>query len=554
MTSYSVVKSTIAYLKPVRAGTTATGDVDVGEESPWNRRVGDSLWTSLRYFNLYRLIIAAFFCAVGFASPPGAGGSDIVSGLFVIGGIAYVAITMVFHVVLIRYRKHIGVQLTMHVVADIVAITLLMNSAGGFRSGLGVMLLISLAGAALVADRTLTLFFASLATLAILLEQFIWMNRVGSNANVMLQPALLGAGYFVTSLVTNWLAHRVISNEAIATHRGIELANQVRVNALVIQDLKDGVIVIDEQGIIRQANTSADMLLERSLRIGDPLYVHSSELAQRINEWMQSEELRDQPSIPLSLAVRVRARFQTAGLENRQFIVVFLEDLSRQEEEAQKVKLVALGRLTANIAHEIRNPLSAITHASDLMQEENRAQGRERLVRIIRDNAYRLERMVADVLELNRRDRVLTERISLAAFLNHFLEDYANREESSAADISICCDPALAVQFDRVHLTQILWNLIRNAWRHASSGAAGISITATATGGRVEVLVSDDGPGVSEEVQVQLFEPFFTTESKGTGLGLYISRELAAANGARLDYLPGRTGANFRLQCAGGRI
>ena len=553
MTNSSVATSTAAFHGPGSVQATPATVGNSAEESVWDRRVADSIWTSLRYFNLYRLIIAAFFCAVGFASPAGSGFGDFGSGLFVAGGVAYVTITMVFHAVLIRYRKRIGLQLTLHVLADVLAITLLMHSAGGYRSGLGVMLLISLAGAALVADRTLTLFFASLATIAILLEQFMWMNRVGASGGVMLQPAILGAGYFVTALVTNWLAHRVISNEAIATDRGIELANQVRVNALVIQDLQDGVIVVDEQGIVRQVNTQAEMLLGRSLRIGDLLYAHSSELAQRIDDWMQHRALQDTPTILMGLARRVRARLQGAGVENRQFTVVFLEDLSRLEDEAQKVKLVALGRLTANIAHEIRNPLSAITHAADLMLEENRAQGRERLARIIRDNAYRLDRMVSDVLELNRRDRVLTERIGLAAFLQTFVEDFANREDPTVATIAIRCESTLIVEFDRVHLTQILWNLLRNACRHAASGAAGISITATASSDRAELHVSDDGPGVPEDLRVQLFEPFFTTESKGTGLGLYISRELAAANGAQLDYVAGRSGAIFRLQWAGGQ-
>ncbi|MFN0299733.1 MAG: sensor histidine kinase [Burkholderiales bacterium] len=554
MISSSVARSTASHRGRGGARETATTSAEARRDSIWDRRVADSLWTSLRYFNVYRLIVAGFFTVVGFANPNGSGFGDVDSEQFVAGGIVYVAATMVFHAALLRFRNWFGLQLTLHVLADVAAITLLMHSGGGYRSGLGVMLLISLAGAALLADRVLTLFFASIATIAILLEQILWMHRFGASASVMLQPAILGAGYFVTSLVTNWLAHRVISNEAIATNRGIELANQIGVNALVIQDLQDGVIVIDEQGIIRQANRRADTLLERTLRVGDPIRQHSSALALQIDDWMQRGDQRGEPALILGLAVCVRARFQAAGIENRHFTVVFLEDLSTLEEEAQKVKLVALGRLTANIAHEIRNPLSAITHAADLMLEENRAQGRERLSRIIRDNAYRLDRMVSDVLELNRRDRVLTESIVLAGFLKAFVEDFAHRENSAAAAIPIQCDPSLVVSFDRVHLSQILWNLLRNAWRHAASGARGIVITANASGDRAELHVTDDGVGVPEAVRAQLFEPFFTTESKGTGLGLYISRELAAANGARLDYLPGNTGAHFRLQWAAGRL
>lgn len=554
MTSFSAARSIASRPDPDVPEQSGTTSADQAIASRWNRPVQDSLWTSLRYFNVYRLIIAAFFTVVGLASPTGSELEAMGSRLFIVGSLAYVSVTMLFHIVLVGYRRWFSVQLTFHVVADVLAITLLMHSSSGFRSGLGVMLLISLAGAALVADRVLPLFFASIATIAILVEQFLWMTRYGASANVMLQPAILGVGYFVTSLVTNWLAHRVISNETIALNRGIELANQVGVNALVIRDLTDGVIVVDEQGFVRQANRRADALLGRAIRIGDALANHSDSLGVQIDEWVKRGGAADRSSLVEGLPLRVRARFQQAGVGNRRFIVVFLEDLSKLEDEARQVKLVALGRLTANIAHEIRNPLSAITHAADLMLEENRAQGRERLARIMRDNAYRLDRMVSDVLELNRRDRVLPEAIGLSSFINTFLADFAQQEDKDTGAVRIDCSVDVTVTFDRVHLTQILWNLVRNAWRYAATGPAGIRIFATMTGSRVELSVADDGPGVPQDLRAQLFEPFFTTDSRGTGLGLYISRELAEANGARLDYLPGPAGAHFRLQCAGGRL
>jgi two-component system, NtrC family, sensor histidine kinase PilS len=549
MANSSAARSIDAPPVPDEAQKSRTIAADQPAGSRWNRTVADSLWTSLRYFNVYRLIIAAFFTVVGLASPIGTEADVLHSRVFVMGSLAYVSVTMVFHLALVCFRRWFSVQLTFHVVADILAITLLMHASTGFRSGLGVMLLISLAGAALVADRVLPLLFASMATIAILVEQFLWMSRFGANANVMLQPAILGVGYFVTSLVTNWLAHRVISNETIALNRGIELANQIGVNALVIRDLQDGVIVVDEQGFVRQANRRADALLGRSIRIGDALANHSRSLAAQIDNWVVRGGDVDESTLVEGLPLRVRARFQRAGVEDRRFTVVFLEDLSRLEEAARQVKLVALGRLTANIAHEIRNPLSAITHAADLMLEENRAQGRERLARIMRDNAYRLDRMVSDVLELNRRDRVLPEAIALASFIRTFVADFAQQEDKNAEAIHIDCAADVMVNFDRVHLTQILWNLLRNAWRYAASGPEGIRIFVSKKGGRVELNVLDDGPGVPEDLRMQLFEPFFTTDSKGTGLGLYISRELAEANGARLDYLPGQAGAHFRLQC-----
>jgi two-component system sensor histidine kinase PilS (NtrC family) len=548
--STSVAKSTDGLVEASSRSRNPRG-ASAAQLRLWDRWVSDSLWTSLRYFNVYRLIVAAFFGIVGLANPIGFGLGDVAPASFVAASFAYVVLTGLFHAVLLRVRRWFDVQLALHVVADIVVITVLMHASGGFRSGLGVMLLISLAGAAVVAERWLTLTFATFATLAVLGEQLAWIGRHGANPSALVHPTILGIGYYVSALITNWLAHRVISNEEIARQRGIELANQVGINAVVIQDVQDGVIVMDDAGIVRQYNRQAELLLGRAFRPDCHIREYSRALSQQLGAWAAGSEAEGEPFVLNESSRRVRARFQAAGVQGQRFVLVFLEDLSRLEAEAQKVKLVALGRLTANIAHEIRNPLSAITHATDLMLEENRAQGRERLCRIIRDNAYRLDRMVKDVLELNRRDRIVPERIELAGFLASFIEDVAHNESLPDGALRLEVVENAVVDIDRVHLHQILWNLVRNAWRHGRQAPGSVRIRLECTQSRVQLHVMDDGPGVPEALRSQLFEPFFTTDSKGTGLGLYISRELAAANGARLDYVPLAAGADFRLQWQG---
>jgi len=229
--------------------------------------------------------------------------------------------------------------------------------------------------------------------------------------------------------------------------------------------------------------------------------------------------------------------------------VVFVEDTSRMREEAQQLKLAALGRLTANIAHEIRNPLSAISHAAELLGEEKRGRDRERLTRIIHDNTARLERLVGDVLQLNRRDRAARERIALSGWLMSFVEDFVMNESVPPERFAIDTGRGLNVEFDREHLRQVLWNLLRNAVRHARAEPRSIRLLLKRYdyGDRVELSVIDNGPGVPRANQVQLFEPFFTTDSKGTGLGLYLARELCAANRASLDYVDDMPGAHFRI-------
>jgi two-component system sensor histidine kinase PilS (NtrC family) len=239
----------------------------------------------------------------------------------------------------------------------------------------------------------------------------------------------------------------------------------------------------------------------------------------------------------------------SAGAAGDSSTLVFLEDLSKLQEQAQQLKLAALGRLTANIAHEIRNPLSAITHAGDLLQEEQRGPNKERMVQIIRDNARRLERMVHDVLELSRRDRVQPETIRMRPYLLTFIEEVAQNDSIPSESFRIDAAEDITLEFDRAHLNQVLWNLLHNAWRHCRRLAGSVRITVLRRANRVELHVIDDGEGVARELQAQLFEPFFTTFASGTGLGLYIARELCAANGASLEYLDRDPGADFRILC-----
>jgi len=168
-------------------------------------------------------------------------------------------------------------------------------------------------------------------------------------------------------------------------------------------------------------------------------------------------------------------------------------------------------------------------------------------VQIIRDNARRLERMVHDVLELSRRDRVQPETIRVRPYLLTFIEEVARNDSIPNEGFSVEAAEDVTLEFDRAHLNQVLWNLLHNAWRHCRRLAGSVRITVSRRANRVELHVIDDGEGVARELQAQLFEPFFTTFASGTGLGLYIARELCAANGASLEYLDRGPGADFRI-------
>jgi two-component system sensor histidine kinase PilS (NtrC family) len=213
----------------------------------------------------------------------------------------------------------------------------------------------------------------------------------------------------------------------------------------------------------------------------------------------------------------------------------------------QADRLASLGRMSANIAHEIRNPLAAISHAAELLGEERREEDRGRLTRIIHDNTRRLERLVLDVLQLNRRDRLATESVHLQPWLIAFIEEFVANESVPPERFVIETQREAAIAFDPAHLHQVMWNLLRNAVRHGASEARSVRIVVRGFADRVELSVIDNGPGVPRSSQGQLFEPFFTTDSKGTGLGLYLARELCAANRALLEYVHENSGAHFRV-------
>lgn len=510
----------------------------------------DTYWGSLRYFSVYRLIVAGvfFFAAALYGGTPNLGSEDI--ELFRWVSIAYLLTAIVLLWIVIQAPRAFNLQLTAQVAVDVLALTLLMHASGGAKSGVGVMMFVVLAGAGLVGQGRLTLFYAALATVAVLVEQSYHLSHFDDEPGGFVRSGLTSIGFFGTAIAARLLGLRTVANETLAWQRGVELANQLQINQRVIRDMQDGVLVVDADGRVRQHNPQAEILLDVHPGEDADLVSYSGALAERYAVWSR-DPVETETYIRIEGNKRaLRARLLPPGEGAR--ALIYLEDMGRIQEQAQQLKLAALGRLTANMAHEIRNPLSAISHAAELLVDEQRGEGQARLIRIIGDNTQRLNRLVAEVLELGRRDRAQTESIRLATYLPQFIDDIAINDPTVRERVVATADSDMAITFDRAHLHRVLWNLVVNALRHSSMAAAAVRLSAQRSpGGVAELHVVDDGAGIGESLRGQVFEPFFTTHGSGTGLGLYIARELCEANGARLELLDNSPGAHFVIIAKG---
>lgn len=504
-------------------------------------------WKSLRYFNLYRFCIAALLFVSSVARPPSFSLLDPGHDSFQLVVTSLYLLAATFSLIgLHYYRRLFNLQLTVHVLVDVLVFTLLMHVGSGLRSGIGNMLLVTLAGAGLVGQGKMVLFYAAVATLSLLFEQSYRALTVDFEVVDFFQAGLFSAGFFAVAISARLLARRVIANEELARKRGVELANQTLVSQRVIEEMQDGVLVLGRDGWVKQHNPRVAQLLG----LGDPgqrkLVDYSTELARIFLGWC--EHPSDVPVLVRAPAsgMQLRARFVETDSSDRD-VLVFLEDMGGLQDQARQLKLAALGRLTANIAHEIRNPLSAIKHAGELIREECTDPTSERLLCIVLDNAQRVERIVSDVLELGRRDRAHRERIDLRQTLSTLVEEYTLKESVAAGVVQLEFRGAASLFFDRSHFHQVLWNLIGNALRHSRgiNGSVRLLIQNGKREGWIELHVMDDGNGVDESYTEHIFEPFFTTHSRGTGLGLYIARELCDANGARLELINSTSGADF---------
>lgn len=511
-------------------------------------------WKASRLIAFYRLLLSFVFVLGYLYQPVGSllGYDNSAVFFAVANGYLFFALLCVIanHI----HWPSLNLQIYLFSAIDILIIMIFMHTSGGLSSGIGVLLVVIVSATGALTSIRVAMAYAAAASLLVLGEHSYRVLEQGADTSYFLQAGMLGATLFISAIVFSLLAQRLRETEKLAEKIGVDLENMGQLNEYIIQRMGSGVLVVDEKLQIRLMNEAARYLLGLSVKKGlSSLEQISKPLLKQLLAWIKDESY-DPNVFRVAGSVAVYPRFTRLGKEEYAGALILLEDTSLLNQQAQHLKMTALGRLTASIAHEIRNPLGAISHAGQLLEEsDNLDKADKRLTQIIREQSVRMNRIIENVMQLSRRDKSVPEKIKLDSWLSDFLEEFTRAHDIDIRKISLEVSPKdVEITFDPSHLHQILSNLCQNGIRHGGEhkGAYLLELQAGISrdiqGAFLDVI--DYGPGIDAEMASQIFEPFFTTASKGTGLGLYIARELAEANQAYLDYVPIPTGGScFRL-------
>jgi two-component system sensor histidine kinase PilS (NtrC family) len=514
-------------------------------------------WRILALLNLFRLmvpIVLGGLFALVVPRPVG----QVYPALFIGVLTAYFLFALVSISSLRRRWPDASTQVLLHVIADLLAINLLTYSSGGLISGLAVLLILPVGAGSLIVAPRQALMFAALATLGLLTQQGFSILEGHGDWSDLAPAGIVGAIAFMLALGAYPVARRLRESEALILQKDVDLADLAELNDFIVQHLRESILVVDAEDRIRLINSSAEQLLKGSPVIpGTLLGEVAPKLLYFLDTWRRKTydwEANTLSMLSAQGTALIVPHFVSLEAENRGPTLIFLEDTTLIAERVQQTKLAALGRLSASIAHEIRNPVGAMSHAAQLLREsESITPQEQRLIDIIHTNGTRVSTIVENVLQLSRRDSTRQERIELAGWLNDFLAEFRQTLQITATALRFSpTDPDLEIRVDPSHLHQLLWNLCENAYKYGrtTEGQASIDISI----GRIQpnqrpyLEVADRGAGIDAAHAEEIFEPFFAAGPGGTGLGLFIARELAQCNRAVLFYEPRPGGGSiFRI-------
>jgi two-component system sensor histidine kinase PilS (NtrC family) len=493
-------------------------------------------WLLLKVFLSYRLILAGLFITLFYSPTDVSLLGTYNSKLFIYSSQSYLMLSLISGICIAWRVTSYTTQAQMLIFTDILILTLIMHASGGINSGMGALLAVSIAAGGLLIGGRCAMVFAAMASLAVLTEQVVSDYSHSFGYTSYANAGMLGAAFLTIALLSYILAKRSEQIFQLADQQKQTITKLEDLNKYIIQHLQSGIIIANKQQAIQMANESALRLANLStlpVKLGDI----SDYLAEAFQIWL-SDPKQNLVLLQLPNQSEIHCRFIPLPTGHEFFYMVILEDVALYNQQVQQSKLASLGRLTASIAHEIRNPLGAISHAGQLLSDNPLLSSQDRrLTEIIQTHSVRVNHIIEDILQLSRRTESRREKIYLNAWLDNYLENFT-LEHGVNIDAFKLTYPAesFCALMDPGHLKQIMDNLCRNALKYGKpeSGPIVLRVFAARQAPCLEVI--DNGSGISRKHLNHLFEPFFTTSSSGTGLGLYISKELAELNQAKLSY------------------
>jgi two-component system sensor histidine kinase PilS (NtrC family) len=509
-------------------------------------------WHLLRIYGIYRILVALSILVLLTLSHPVVPATPSVR-LYSAVAAVYAALCILSQLITRLQTGRPATQALIAIFIDIVCLAMLEHTSQSESGQLALLQIVAVAAGGILLGSRMSYFLAAMASLANLYESILDFWLYDDIAAHWTRAGYLGMSLFGTVFFTRQIASRLRQSEALAQRQAIDLANLEELNRQIIQRMRTGIIVADRTGRIRMMNDAATLMFgHQDDGLDTPLGRLSHELQARLRDWEKNRTVTHRPFRAIAGGVEVVANFTALDPSESSDILIFLDDHTRLSQQAQQLKLASLGSLTASIAHEIRNPLGAASHAAQLMAESDDLRTDDRkLSDIIYKNCVRMNAVVENVLQLSRGGPSRQELMPLNEWTKQFIDDFKHSRPTDDV-IDFSGDPRAGLfRSDSSQMQQVFSNLFENGLRHSkkNSGIASLKVRTrlNETTQQPYVDILDQGGGVPENVADRIFEPFFTSEKTGTGLGLYIARELCEANQARLDYLPEPGGSCFRI-------
>lgn len=507
----------------------------------------------LYFFDLYRAFEASAFGAFCFSGWLQSFLGVTATPVARLASLAYLGAALLLLLLGRRLSgRDVSLQVLFGLSVDLLVAMVAVTQMNGIATGVGTLLLVNVSSGALLLPPRLAYLFAAISGAAVL-AAFGFSAEEGSIARHWTEGAMFAAVYVAATVLCQLLRREVSASRERVEQQEVDLANLTQINDLIIRRMRTGVMVVDSDNHVHQVNESAWHLLGNPSPSRRELGDIAPEISRRLFHWRSGGKA---DATPLALAEglpEVIPRFVRLGQSGEGNVLVFLDDISLMTRQAEQLTLSSLGRLSASVAHEVRNPLAAISYSAQLLGEsEDLTEPDLRLVDIIRAQCTRVNSIVENILQLSRRERSRPEQIELAAWVNSFVDEYRATNPLDKDEVKPVAQQRLHAVVDPGQLHQVVWNLVQNARRYGRlpDEPARVAVIARklAEPGPPVIEIVDRGPGIPRKVAEQIFDPFFTTHEHGTGLGLYIAKQLCEANQATLEYVPVAGGGScFRL-------